>query len=165
MNEAWHVVALSGVYVKSPLLPGVDTVRNLRLPQALGSSSGISSSLLGLTFLAWGNSCGDLVTNVAVSRAGYPGMAIAGSYGGPLFNLLLGIGLPMIWNCSMIYPAPSVFKLDAVTIVTAMSSLAVLIGTLPTVLSEGYKFPPKAPMALLSAYMLYLVVEMVVTFA
>jgi solute carrier family 24 (sodium/potassium/calcium exchanger), member 6 len=42
--------------------------------------------------LAWGNSSGDLVTNLAVSRAGYPNMALAGCFGGPLFNLLIGLG-------------------------------------------------------------------------
>lgn len=52
-----------------------------------------------MTLLAWGNSAGDLVTNVAVAKAGFPGMAIAGSYGGPLFNVLLGIGLPMFYSC------------------------------------------------------------------
>ncbi len=41
---------------------------------------------------------GDLVTNLAVAKAGFPGMAIAGSYGGPLFNILLGIGLPMFYS-------------------------------------------------------------------
>lgn len=66
--------------------------------QNIGTVTGIPSSVLGLTLLAWGNSSGDLVTNLAVAKAGFPGMAIAGSYGGPLFNVLLGIGLPMIYS-------------------------------------------------------------------
>lgn len=66
--------------------------------QELGTATGIPGSVLGLTLLAWGNSSGDLVTNLAVARAGFPGMAIAGSYGGPLFNVLLGIGLPMFYS-------------------------------------------------------------------
>eukprot|EP00904_Undaria_pinnatifida_P006415 jgi/Undpi1/2903/HiC_scaffold_14.g06280.m1 len=65
------------------------------LIEDIGEATGLPSSVLGLSFLAWGNCAGDWVTNLAVAKAGYPGMAIAGSYGGPLFNLLLGIGLPM----------------------------------------------------------------------
>lgn len=66
--------------------------------QVIGTATGIPGSVLGLTLLAWGNSAGDLVTNLAVAKAGFPGMAIAGSYGGPLFNILLGIGLPMFYS-------------------------------------------------------------------
>lgn len=66
--------------------------------QNIGTATGIPSSVLGLTLLAWGNSSGDLVTNLAVAKAGFPGMAIAGSYGGPLFNILLGVGLPMLYK-------------------------------------------------------------------
>lgn len=114
--------------------------------------------MLGLTFLAWGNSCGDLVTNIAVSRAGYPGMAIAGSYGGPLFNLLLGIGIPMVWSTVVSYPTPCVFKLDTITVVTGVATIVVLILTLPAVAMSKYRFPPQAPMALLGAYAVYLAV-------
>lgn len=131
----------------------------------IGTATGIPSSILGLTFLTFGNSSGDLVTNLAVARAGYPGMAIAGSYGGPLFNLLLGIGLPMFWNCVSIYPEPSVFSLDAATIVTAVAGVAVLAGTLPAVALSGFRFPDKAPVALFACYVLYVGVEMAVIFA
>lgn len=61
---------------------------------AVGVITHASNSLLGLTVLSWGNSVGDLVTNVSVARAGFPQMAIAGCFGGPVFNLLLGLGVP-----------------------------------------------------------------------
>lgn len=62
---------------------------------AVGYITHASNSLLGLTVLAWGNSVGDLITDVSVARAGFPQMAIAGCFGGPVFNLLFGLGLPM----------------------------------------------------------------------
>ncbi|KAL7694851.1 putative sodium/calcium exchanger membrane region [Plasmopara halstedii] len=62
---------------------------------AVGYITHASNSLLGLTVLAWGNSVGDLITNVSVARSGFPQMAIAGCFGGPVFNILLGMGLPM----------------------------------------------------------------------
>ncbi|CAN7997202.1 unnamed protein product [Ixodes hexagonus] len=66
----------------------------LGLLKAVGILADISDAVLGLTVLAWGNSLGDLVTNVAVARQGYPTMAIAACFGGPLLNLLLGLGIP-----------------------------------------------------------------------
>ena len=49
----------------------------------------LSSAVLGLTLLAWGNSIGDLVSDIAVAKQGFPRMAIAACFGGPLFSILL----------------------------------------------------------------------------
>jgi len=54
---------------------------------------GTSSTIMGLTVLAWGNCIGDFVADLTVSNQGYPEMGIAATYGGPLFNLLIGMGL------------------------------------------------------------------------
>lgn len=45
--------------------------------------------------LAWGNSIGDLVSNTSIARDGFPTMAFAGCFAGPMFNLLVGIGLAL----------------------------------------------------------------------
>ena len=58
-----------------------------------GVMSGINSSILGLTVLAWGNSTGDLMANLSIARKGFAEMAMTGCYAGPLFNLLMGLGL------------------------------------------------------------------------
>ncbi len=55
---------------------------------------GLSDAILGVTVLAWGNSIGDLIADVAIAKAGFPRMGYSACFGGPLFNLLLGIGLP-----------------------------------------------------------------------
>uniref|UniRef100_A0A182VK81 Sodium/calcium exchanger membrane region domain-containing protein n=1 Tax=Anopheles merus TaxID=30066 RepID=A0A182VK81_ANOME len=56
----------------------------------------LSKSVLGLSLLAWGNSVGDLFSNVALARQGYGKMAFAACFGGPLLNLCLGLGLTFI---------------------------------------------------------------------
>ena len=61
-------------------------------PQATGRILGLSDTILGLTVLAFANSVGDLVANLAMARAGMPGMAAAACIGAPLLNLLLGLG-------------------------------------------------------------------------
>lgn len=60
----------------------------------IGAVSGAPEEILGLTLLAWSNSLGDLITDLSVARQGFPRMAISACFGGPLFNLLLGIGIP-----------------------------------------------------------------------
>ena len=59
----------------------------------LGIVSQIDLAVLGLTVLAWGNSIGDLVADVGVSKKGYPKMGISAAIGGPTLNVLIGIGL------------------------------------------------------------------------
>lgn len=63
------------------------------LLKTLGVILDISDSLLGLTVFAVGNSLGDLVADITVARLGYPVMALSACFGGPMLNILLGIGL------------------------------------------------------------------------
>ncbi|KAL7628647.1 hypothetical protein AAE478_000162 [Parahypoxylon ruwenzoriense] len=61
--------------------------------KAIGVILDISEAILGLTVFAVGNSVGDLVADVTVARLGYPVMALSACFGGPLLNILLGIGV------------------------------------------------------------------------
>ncbi|KAL8836366.1 MAG: hypothetical protein Q9170_002939 [Blastenia crenularia] len=61
--------------------------------KAFGVILGISDAILGLTIFAVGNSLGDLVADITVARLGFPVMALSACFGGPMLNILLGIGL------------------------------------------------------------------------
>ncbi|CAD6578244.1 MAG: hypothetical protein ASARMPREDX12_008688 [Alectoria sarmentosa] len=61
--------------------------------KAFGVILGISDAILGLTVFAVGNSLGDLVADITVAKLGYPVMALSACFGGPMLNILLGIGL------------------------------------------------------------------------
>lgn len=61
--------------------------------KAFGVSQNIDDSVLGLTVLAWGSSVGDLITDSTVAKQGYPSMAIAAAFAGPMLNLIIGFGL------------------------------------------------------------------------
>lgn len=63
------------------------------LLKTLGVILNISDSLLGLTIFAVGNSLSDLVADITVARLGYPVMALSACIGGPMLNILLGIGI------------------------------------------------------------------------
>ncbi|KXG38473.1 cation/calcium exchanger 1 [Sorghum bicolor] len=79
----------------------------LSLLVSAGTILSVDSAALGVTVLAWGNSVSDLVANVAVaSRGGGAQVAVSGCYGGPVFNVLVGLGLSMLLSCWSGYPRP-----------------------------------------------------------
>mmetsp|Transcript_23000 Transcript_23000/g.26695 ORF Transcript_23000/g.26695 Transcript_23000/m.26695 type:complete len:560 (-) Transcript_23000:161-1840(-) len=63
--------------------------------------SGLPGAFLGLTLVAWGNSTNDFFVDYALAKQGYGKMAVAGVYGGQLFNLLIGFGVSLIKSCAM----------------------------------------------------------------
>ncbi|KAF2767429.1 hypothetical protein EJ03DRAFT_344538 [Teratosphaeria nubilosa] len=65
--------------------------------KALAVILNMSHAIMGLTIFAVGNSLGDLVADVTVARLGYPVMALSACFGGPMLNILLGIGLSGSW--------------------------------------------------------------------
>lgn len=53
----------------------------------------IPSSIMGITILAWGNASQDFIANITMARKDLSRMAITGSFAGPVFNLLIGLGI------------------------------------------------------------------------
>lgn len=66
--------------------------------KTLGIILDINRVILGLTILAWGNSVPDLVANYLVAKNGYPLLAMAACFGGPLMNQALGVGVSMLFK-------------------------------------------------------------------
>ena len=46
----------------------------------------VSNVIMGLTFLAWGNSIGDVVADYTLAKQGHPRMSLSACFGGPLFS-------------------------------------------------------------------------------
>ncbi|KAF7014192.1 unnamed protein product [Triticum aestivum] len=103
--SAW----LAGGFVMSVAWEYVIANELLSLLVSAGLVLGVDPATLGMTVLAWGNSLGDLIANVAVAvaaRRGGAQVAVAGCYGGPVFNVLVGLGLSLLLSCWAGYPKP-----------------------------------------------------------
>ncbi|KAF1815860.1 hypothetical protein P152DRAFT_464570 [Eremomyces bilateralis CBS 781.70] len=120
--------------------------------KTVGVIFNISDAILGLTIFAVGNSLGDLVANITVARLGYPVMALSACFGGPMLNILLGIGLSggymTIGRASHTHekhPDQSIrfkpYKLDVSRslIVSGAALVVILVGLLIIVPLRGWK--------------------------
>eukprot|EP00898_Chlorokybus_atmophyticus_P004552 jgi/Chlat1/5098/Chrsp33S05114 len=117
----------------------------------------VKAALLGVTVLAWGNSVGDLVANVAIARNGGAQMAFAGCYAGPMFNLLIGLGLSMCLATAAQFPAPYVIDIDS-SIYSTFAFLVVSLLTAATAVPlSGYQYKQPVAIALLVLYGVFLV--------
>ncbi|KAK2638341.1 hypothetical protein Ddye_026136 [Dipteronia dyeriana] len=103
------LIWLVGGFTMSVIWTYIAAQELVALLVSLGYIFGISPSILGLTVLAWGNSLGDLITNLTMAlNGGAEGaqVAITGCYAGPIFNILFGLGLSLVGSCWRGYQAP-----------------------------------------------------------
>ena len=73
----------------------IDTIADalVSLLNFIGILLRIPGPVIGLTILAWGNSMGDLSANMTMARKGLANMAMTACFAGPVFNILVGLGL------------------------------------------------------------------------
>lgn len=108
----------------------------VNLLKAVGVILNISDSLLGLTVFAVGNSLGDLVADITVARLGYPVMALSACFGGPMMNILLGIGLGGLYMTINADPEVAVatgayeITISKVLVISVVTLLIILVGLL-----------------------------------
>eukprot|EP00898_Chlorokybus_atmophyticus_P005115 jgi/Chlat1/5604/Chrsp369S05371 len=129
---------------------------------SVGAILGVTPGILGITVLAWGNSTGDLVADVALARAGQPAMAIAGCYAGPMFNMLVGLGLALTIQTARTYPLP--FLLPASprphTPLAFAFLFASLIGSAVAVPAAGFRLTKTWGGCLIALYITFTAVSL-----
>ncbi|KAJ4721332.1 Cation calcium exchanger [Melia azedarach] len=124
---------------------------------SLGYIFGISPSILGLTVLAWGNSIGDLITNLAMAlNGGAEGaqIALSGCYAGPIFNIIFGLGLSLVGSCWYNYPASIVISWDPYLLETVGFLVFGLLWALFVLPRRGMKLDGVMGGGLLAIYLL-----------
>ncbi|XP_020255108.1 LOW QUALITY PROTEIN: cation/calcium exchanger 1-like [Asparagus officinalis] len=106
---------LSGGFLMSVLWTYIIAEELVGLLVSLGYIFGINPAILGLTILAWGNSVGDMIANVAMATNGGRNgaqIAISGCYAGPIFNTLAGLGLSLVVSSWAVHPDPFVIPVS-----------------------------------------------------
>ncbi|OAD73220.1 hypothetical protein PHYBLDRAFT_181469 [Phycomyces blakesleeanus NRRL 1555(-)] len=106
--------------------------------QTIGMAVGVSDAILGLTVFALGNSLGDFVANITMAKLGYPMMAMSACFGGPMLNIMLGVGIGATYVTSK-HGVPYAIEVSSTILVSAIGLLVVLISSLILVPLNGYR--------------------------
>ena len=143
--------------------------------KAFGVILGISDAILGLTVFAVGNSLGDLVADITVARLGYPVMALSACFGGPMLNILLGIGTSglyiMIRDSNGTHERhpkrpvkykPYQIEVGGTLIISGVTLLVTLVGLLIVVPLNGWKMDKRIGWGLMALWSVSTVLNVVV---
>ncbi|XP_027067614.1 cation/calcium exchanger 1-like [Coffea arabica] len=126
---------------------------------SFGTILGINPSILGLTVLAWGNSAGDLISNLAMALKGGPDgvqIAISGCYAGPLFNNLIGLGLSLIFASWSQYPSSYLIPKDPYLYETVGFFIAGLLWAIVILLNRKMKLDRSLGGGLVAIYLCFI---------
>ena len=143
--------------------------------KAFGVILNISDAILGLTIFAVGNSCGDLVADITVAKLGYPVMALSACFGGPMLNILLGIGVSGMYmtirgaehkhakhpNKPIKYK-PYEIEVSTTLVISGVTLLITLLGLLIVVPLNGWRMDRKIGIGLIAVWTLSTIGNVVV---
>jgi sodium/potassium/calcium exchanger 6 len=129
---------------------------------AIGVIMDLPPAILGMTVLAWGNSVGDLVADVALAKNGQPTIAIAGCFAGPMFNMLVGLGTALVMQTSRVYPKAFVLEFNVGIVVAFVFLLLSLMGTLLVVTWARFRVPKFWGYCLMGLYILFTIVSIAI---
>lgn len=129
---------------------------------ALGLILNLSPAILGLTVLAWGNSVGDLVADVAVARAGQPALAMAGCFAGPMFNMLIGLGTALVIQTAKVFPEPYVLHFHVSIVIAFVFLFLSLMGSLLVVTWSRFRVPRFWGFCLVGLYIFFIFVSLII---
>lgn len=127
---------------------------------------------LGLTVFAVGNSLGDLVADVTLAQLGKPVMALSACFGGPLLNILLGIGLSgsyiLIRGAERRHEKhpdkdfkfkPYHIEVERTLIISGFTLVLTLLGLIVAVPLNGYRFGKRIGWCLIMLWLVSTIVN------
>ncbi|KAG2060851.1 hypothetical protein BDR06DRAFT_871433 [Suillus hirtellus] len=119
--------------------------------QTFGFIFGLSDAIIGLTIFAVGNSLADLVANMSVAVFA-PIMGFSACFGGPMVNILLGVGISGSYVISQAGGEPYTLHFSNTLMSSTLGLLTLLIATLVVVPLNGYVLSRMWGFCLVGAY-------------
>lgn len=120
----------------------------------------ISDAILGFSLFAVGNSLGDFIANFTIAKMGYSGMALSACFGGPLFNILVGIG----GSGLLVGSAPVLYEveLNATLVVTTLLLFCNLVFLLLILPRNHWKMDKRVGLVTISFWAVAMVINTVI---
>lgn len=125
--------------------------------KAIGVILGLSEAILGFTVFAIGNSVDDWVANITVAQHGHPVMALSACFGGPLLNILLGLGASTTYllgkraqNTGKLMPIK--LHVDPVLVVSTGGVAATILILVPVLRFNRWELQKKIGTSLIAAW-------------
>lgn len=130
----------------------------------LGKTIGIPDPVMGLTLLALGSSVPDCMASISVARRGHGDMAVSGSIGSNVFDVLVGLAFPWFLYSAVVNPnTPIIIHSDGLTIIvlTLFVMVALVIGIIHLV---GWQLTYKVAYAFLGLYGLFVIESLLIEY-
>jgi sodium/potassium/calcium exchanger 6 len=159
-NRGWLLVRCSMGFLVAVvwIMAIADEVVNIL--QTAGFIFGLSDAIIGLTIFAAGNSIADLVANMSVA-AFAPIMGFSACFGGPMLNILLGVGIS---GSYVIHATAEPYRLhfSNTLLVSTVGLLSLLITTMIFVPLNDYFLSRKWGVFLICFYVVIMTVNVIV---
>jgi len=159
-NRGWLLVRCTMGFLVAVvwIMAIADEVVNIL--QTSGFIFGLSDAIIGLTIFAAGNSIADLVANMSVA-AFAPIMGFSACFGGPMLNILLGIGVS---GSYVIHTTAEPYRLhfSNTLLVSTIGLLSLLITTMIFVPLNDYFLSRKWGVFLICFYVAIMTVNIIV---
>lgn len=154
----WFVVHVALAFVSCILWIYAISSELVSCVSAMGDLAQISSTIMGIVVLAWGNSFGDLVADVAMAKNGHFETAISAVFCGPIQNVLLTIGTSFLIACFKTPGRKLVFENLSLDMYLALGTLAavLLLLVVAVPLVGQFRVPRWLGWSLLAIYAAYL---------
>ncbi|GMK54472.1 hypothetical protein CspeluHIS016_0110580 [Cutaneotrichosporon spelunceum] len=160
--QPWRLIRCCCGFICSMVWIGTIADEVVSILMTFGEIFGLSDAIIGLTIFAIGNSLADLVANVTIAQFS-PNMAYAACFGGPMLNLLLGVGAggsySILWSRSH---APVRLDFSPTLWVSSVGLIIVLATTAVVVPLNKYRIDKRWAFCLLIAYATLMTVNVVV---
>jgi Ca2+/Na+ antiporter len=128
-----------------------------------GLLAGVQPAVLGVTVLSWGNSLTDFVANTSMAgrSAGGTSMAMTACFAGPLFNMLVGLGIGFWAYLADTKQRSTPVKFDSVVLVGCIFAMLNCAGVVAVAVKKKHRLPGRFGWVMCGWYVLYMFVVLI----